>query len=162
MDAEALMRWKIQIAARQQRTREGQFLQQATLFELIPAHCDPDKIDPFSLRLQSMAFYSLPADSPGEACIYFVIDRAAQLILYIGETCRSNKRWKGHHDCKTYVENYQSLHYQHQLSHAIGIAFWWDAPVQTKPRQQLELSLIHKWRSPFNKENWKLWGAPFV
>jgi len=32
----------------------------------------------------------------------------------------------------------------------------------TRPRQQLEKSLIAKWRSPFNKENWNFWGTPFV
>ncbi|WP_196602024.1 hypothetical protein [Gloeocapsopsis dulcis] len=45
---------------------------------------------------------------------------------------------------------------------AVSIAFWWDAPVKTKPRQQLERALIQKWRSPFNKENWTLWSTPFV
>ncbi|MEO0688447.1 MAG: GIY-YIG nuclease family protein, partial [Cyanobacteria bacterium J06649_11] len=44
---------------------------------------------------------------------------------------------------------------------AVNIAFWWDAPDSTRPRQKLELELIQKWRSPFNKENWKLWGQPF-
>jgi hypothetical protein len=24
------------------------------------------------------------------------------------------------------------------------------------------LGLIEKWRSPFNKENWKHWGTPFI
>jgi hypothetical protein len=108
-----------------------------------------------------MSFYRLPADSSGEACIYLVIDSAVGLLLYVGETCRSNKRWKGTHDCKRYIENYQDLHYQHKLSCAVNMAFWWDAPAQTRARQQLELSLIQKWRSPFNKENWVLWGQPF-
>jgi hypothetical protein len=40
-------------------------------------------------------------------------------------------------------------------------AFWWDVPAETRPRQQLELALIQKWRSPFNKENWDRWGQPF-
>lgn len=41
----------------------------------------------------SASFYRLPANTSREACIYFVIDNAAQLLLYIGETCRSNLRW---------------------------------------------------------------------
>ncbi|MEA5595749.1 hypothetical protein [Rivularia sp. UHCC 0363] len=45
-----------------------------------------------------MAFYRIPADYPGEACLYFVVDSATELILYVGETLRSNKRWKGDFD----------------------------------------------------------------
>ena len=161
MDAQALARWKSQIYDYQQRVRESQPAQQTTLFEVVSTHCDPDRIHPLSLHLRPMSFYRLPADSPGEACIYFVIDSAAQLLLYVGETCRSNKRWKGTHDCKRYIEKYQDLHYQHKLSCAVNMAFWWDAPVDTRPRQQLELALIQKWRSPFNKENWERWGQPF-
>lgn len=153
MDAAALVQWKTRIAGNQ--------LVQGTLFDVAKAHVDPDKIGPFSLSLCSMSFYRLPTDSPGEACIYFVIDSAAQIVLYIGETSRSHKRWKGTHDCKKYLDNYQSLHYQHGLSSAINMAFWWDAPVQTRARQQLELKLIGRWKAPFNKENWQRWSQPF-
>jgi hypothetical protein len=37
----------------------------------------------------------MPASCLGDACLYFNIDSAASLVLYVGETCRSNKRWKG-------------------------------------------------------------------
>ena len=161
MDADALARWKAQIAAHQQRIGESQPVQQTTLFDVASAHCDPNKIDPFSLPLQSMAFYRMPTDNFGQAAIYFVIDSAAQLVLYIGETCRSNKRWKGNHDCKHYIEKYQDLHYQYGLSCAVNMTFWWDAPMQTRPRQQLELALIQRWLAPFNKQNWDRWGQPF-
>lgn len=160
MDAAALVQWKTRIAVHQQRTKENELVQ-GTLFEAAKAHVDPDKIDPFDLCLCPMSFYRLPADSPGAACIYFVLDSAAQIVLYIGETSRSNKRWKGNHDCKRYMDKYQSLHYQHGLSSAINMAFWWDAPVQIRARQQLELSLIRKWQPPFNKENWQRWSQPF-
>lgn len=161
MNSAALGRWKSDIATHQQRARESKPAFQGTLFDLTPVHSDPDKIDPFSLRLCPMSFYRLPADGSGEACIYFLIDSAADLVLYIGETCRSNRRWRGVHDAKRYLNLYQDLHYRHGLKTAVNMAFWWDAPVQTRPRQQLELSLINKWRSPFNKENWTLWGRPF-
>ena len=160
MDADALVQWKTRIATHQQQTKENQPVQ-GTLFDVAKTHVDPDKIDPFKLRPCPMSFYRLPVDSPGDACIYFVVDSAAELVLYIGETCRSNKRWKGTHDCKRYLDKYQSLHYQHGLSCAINIAFWWDAPVQKRARQQMELGLIEKWRSPFNKENWQRWSQPF-
>lgn len=90
MDADALVQWKTRIAAHQQRTKENQPVQR-TLFDMAKAHFDPDKIDPFNLRPYPMSFYRLPVDSPGDACIYFVVDNAARLVLYIGETCRSNK-----------------------------------------------------------------------
>ena len=161
MDANALMQWKSRIFTHQQRVRESPQQQQVTLFDIAPKHCDPHQIDPLTLQLQSMSFYRMPADSPGDACLYFVIDSAASLVLYIGETCRSNKRWKGIHDCKDYIESYQSLHYQYGMKTAVNIAFWWDTPVQTRPRQQLEQALIQKWKSPFNKECWQRWGQPF-
>jgi hypothetical protein len=161
MSQSALLRWKSQIFDYQQRTRESVPPQQTALFDIAPKHCDPDRIDPLQLKVRSLSFYRIPADSPGDACLYFVVDSAAGLILYVGETCRSNKRWKGIHDCKSYIESYQSLHYQYGFKTAVNIAFWWDTPVQTRPRQQLEQALIQKWKSPFNKECWQRWGQPF-
>ncbi len=32
----------------------------------------------------------------------------------------------------------------------MSIAFWWDAPIDRRARQELELNLILKWRSPLN------------
>ena len=121
------VRWKSQIAAHQQQVRESQPPQQTTLFEIAQVHCDPETIDPLTLQLQAMSFYRMPTDSPGDSCLYFVIDSAAGLILYVGETCRSNKRWKGLHDCKGYIESYQDLHYRYGLQTAVNIAFWWDS-----------------------------------
>jgi hypothetical protein len=161
MSADELQRWKSQIINYQQKTRETPPPQQAALFELPPDYFDPDKIEPLQLQLQSMAFYRIPSDYPGEACLYFVVDSAANLILYVGETLRSNKRWKGVHDCKDYVASYQDLHYRYKLKIAVNIAFWWNTPTDTKKRQQLEQALIQKWRSPFNKEMWRVWGQPF-
>ena len=161
MDSDALVRWKSQIAAHQKLAGESKPALQGTLFDLTPTHTDSDAINPFSLTLQSMAFWRWPADSPGLACLYFVIDTAMPLLLYVGETCNSNLRWKGAHDCKRYLENYHSLHYQHGIQTAVNVAFWWNAPVKTQDRQQLEAALIAKWRSPFNKENWIQWGKPF-
>ena len=161
MSSEELQRWKLQITEYQQKARTTPPAQQAALFDLPPDHCDPDKIDPLTLQMQSMAFYRIPTDYPGETCLYFVLDSAVQLILYVGETLRSNKRWKGVHDCKNYIASYQDLHYRYKLKTAVNIAFWWDTPTDTKKRQQLEQALIQKWRSPFNKEHWTRWGQPF-
>ena len=102
MSADALQQWKSRILTHQQKVRASQPLQQATLFDLTPTHCDPEAIDPFTLHLQPMAFYRMPDDF-GQAALYFVIDSAASLLLYVGETKRSNKRWRGTHDCKHYI-----------------------------------------------------------
>jgi hypothetical protein len=45
---------------------------------------------------------------------------------------------------------------------AVNIAFFWDAPPNRKYRQKLEQTLIKRWRTPFNKEMWNLWGQPFT
>ncbi|MEH1919390.1 GIY-YIG nuclease family protein [Nostoc sp.] len=160
MSLEALLKWKAQIFDYQHKVRESQPPQQTTLFNLTPKHCDPDVIDPFTLPLQSMAFYRMPTDA-GNAAIYFVIDNAMPLLLYVGETRRSGKRWKGEHGCKQYLDSYHSLHHHYGLQPEVSIAFWWDTPVDRRARQELELNLILKWRSPFNKENWERWGQPF-
>ncbi len=161
MSHEALLGWKSHIFDYQQKVRQSKPPQQVTLFDLAPAHCDPDKIDPLQLEVRSLSFWRVPADSSGDACLYFVVDSAANLILYVGETCRSNKRWKGLHGCKDYIASYQDLHYRYKLQTAVNIAFWWDTPTDRKSRQELEQALIQKWKSPFNKEMWERWGQPF-
>ncbi len=162
MSNEYLQNWKAQIHKHQHQMRESKSPEQVMLFDLDSLVIEPEVIDPFSLTLHSFSFFRLPTAGLGNACIYFVMDSAAELILYVGETCQSNKRWKGHHDCKRYLDKYKDLHYKHGLTSAINMAFWWDAPVKTRPRQQLEQALIQKWRSPFNKENWSFWSAPFI
>jgi hypothetical protein len=161
MDVDTLENWKARIAAYQQQVRTSQPPRQSTLFELKEAHCDPNQIDPFSLKLNTMHFWRMPADTPGYPCIYFVVDNTLPLLLYVGQTCKSNQRWKGVHDCKRYVQKYHDLHYKHGLERAVGIAFWFDTPSDRRARQDLELSLILRWKSPFNKENWERWGQPF-
>lgn len=165
MDGSRLQTWKQAIAMYQKQVRQFQINAQSAqgdLFDLPPAHCDPDLIDPFSLKLYPFEFYKQQFDGAGEACIYFAIDNAVPLVLYIGETIASDRRWKGVHDCKRYVDNYINLHNACSTYRAVCMAFWWDAPKHTKARKQLESSLIAKWKSPFNRENWELWQTPFT
>ncbi|MCU0525641.1 MAG: GIY-YIG nuclease family protein [Elainella sp. Prado103] len=177
---DALNQWKQRILDYQQQVRQQQLQQgslfQSSLFEaaaplIDPSndHADhycepvsPDAIDPFRLPPQNTEFWRWQADDAGVAALYFVIDYERSILLYVGETVKSNQRWKGEHDCKRYLLNYRQAHYQLQLSSRLGIAFWAQAPAETRPRQRLELALIKKWRSPFNKENWQFWGTPFV
>jgi len=163
MSQEALQHWKEAIAQYQQQVQQEQPEQQGSLFDLPVSPLDPDQINPFALPQQNTEFWRWQASpDQGTAALYFVIDYELPVLLYVGETVKSNQRWKGEHDCKRYLLNYRQAHYQHHLSSMLGIAFWAQAPVQTRPRQQLESALIYKWRSPFNKENWRFWGTPFT
>ncbi|MBD2176614.1 GIY-YIG nuclease family protein [Pseudanabaena sp. FACHB-1998] len=166
MGSRSLGEWKQAIAKYQEAVLKAIPTTQTTLFEMPTSHCDPHVISPFSLPIQPAEFYRLPSVDGGDACIYFVIDLVSPaqspVLLYIGETCRSSKRWKGIHDCKRYLTNYRELHITHNQPIQVVMTFWWDAPSSSRPRQQLERSLIEKWRSPFNKENWSFWGTPFV
>ncbi|WP_392476043.1 hypothetical protein [Nostoc sp. C110] len=85
MSLEVLLKWKSQIFEYQYYVRENKPPQQTVLFDLPLKHCNPDQIDPLLLRLVPMSFYRMPANSPGDACLYFIIDSAAGLILYVGE-----------------------------------------------------------------------------
>lgn len=107
-------------------------------------HCDYDEIDPFALQLFPLTFHDFANDYAGDACIYFVLDSVALIILYIGETKASNIRWSGQHYCKDYVSNYISIHRKYGLDVAVNIAFWGDVPTKTKARQKLETELIYR------------------
>ncbi len=162
ISAYALQSWKQRVKNFQSQIQLSEPTQQGFLFDLVPAHADPDSIDPFTLPQQHTEFWKWSFDDVGVAALYFVLDQTASLLLYVGETCHSNTRWKGEHDCKRYLQNYVAAHRPHDLKVAVSIGFWRDAPTDTKSRQQLEQALIQKWRSPFNKENWRHWGTPFV
>lgn len=159
-----LTTWKQRIFRFQQQVRNLQPMQQGSLFEMAApsSELDPLQLDPFSLPQQNTQFWRGRFADAGIAALYFVIDYQLPLLLYVGETVKSNQRWKGEHGCKRYIDNYRQAHYQHQMETLLGIAFWAEAPTATRPRQKLESALIEKWKSPFNKENWEFWGTPFV
>jgi hypothetical protein len=155
-----LSHWKQRVHRFQQQVSQQhqQPLQQSLLGA---THSSPALIDPFSLPQQNTEFWRQHTLLPGVAALYFVIDAEVPLLLYVGETCDSNARWQGVHDCKRYLANYVACHRQHQVPVAVYISFWNQAPKATRARQKLEQCLIQQWRSPFNKENWQHWGAPF-
>jgi hypothetical protein len=177
--------WKQRILSFQIQLQSAPAAQQGSLFDLASTAASPKAspaeqplelasfadIDPFSLRRQNTEFWRWQFDDVGVAAMYFVIDYAAKaeadkssqpLLLYIGETVKSNQRWKGVHDCKRYLTNYRQSHYENGLESELGIAFWPYAPSDRQARQKLESDLIYRWRSPFNKENWRFWNTPFV
>ncbi len=159
MSATALQAWKQRVFRFQQQVQDEPIAQRS----LFAGACDPAlALNPFSLRQQNTEFWRWQVSDAGESSLYFVIDAEMPIVLYIGETMKANQRWKGVHDCKRYLANYRDLHYQLQMPTQLQIGFWAYAPQQSRDRQQLERQLIHKWRSPFNKENWQHWGTPFV
>jgi hypothetical protein len=160
MDRVTLQQWTQTIADFQSQVQQHA-PQQINLWDTAPTIVGG--INPFTLEFQNFFFFQWPSDrNPSDACLYFVVDTTANVLLYIGETCQVNQRWAGYHDCKRYVLNYQAAHFQHKIRTTINIGFWWDTPNVTRSRQRLESELIETWRSPFNKENWAFWGTPFV
>lgn len=164
MSCEALQAWKQRIFEFQQQVTIHPSTQQEALFDLESAlnAPDSDSINPFTLPQQNTEFWRSQFPDTGTSALYFVIDHERPILLYVGETVKSNQRWKGEHDCKRYLLNYVAAHRVHQLPVTVNIGFWAEAPSQTRPRQRLESALIKKWKSPFNKENWQIWGTPFI
>ncbi len=164
---EALLSWKQRVRHYQQHVLQSLQPMQGSLFQLDAQSQSAEQIDPFALESQNIEFWRSPADAPGHAALYFVLDRQVKskelpLLLYVGETCKANQRWKGVHDCKRYVRNYIEDHRRCGFPVSVSIGFWPHVPHQTRPRQRLERALIEQWRSPFNKENSKHWGTPFI
>ncbi len=166
LDQELLTQWQESIHSYQLKlfTGENLFQSQGSLFaqetESQDTFTNPLKLTPVPLN-----FWRLPhIDHKGPA-IYFVMDQPSSecnLLLYIGETIAAEKRWKGDHDCKKYVDAYLEAFQKANLNTHISIRFWCDVPHKTKARRQLEQILIQKWLPPFNKETRDRWKTPFT
>ena len=161
MPAEELQGWKQRVAQYQATVKSGPAIAQGTLFDLA-ANSPADTLDPFVLPPRNAEFWRGQFQESGVPALYFVVDHEAAVLLYVGETVKSNQRWKGVHDCKRYILSYVEAHRSHELPVAVNIGFWPHADRDRKARQSLELELIQRWRSPFNKENWAIWSTPFV
>ncbi|MBE9135782.1 GIY-YIG nuclease family protein [Nodosilinea sp. LEGE 07088] len=161
MSIDELRGWKQRVAQYQATVSSGPPATQGTLFDL--AEVSPaDTLDPFALPPCNAEFWRGQFQESGVPALYFVVDHAAELLLYVGETVKSNQRWKGVHDCKRYILSYVEAHRAHELPVAVNIGFWPYAERDRRDRQALEQTLIQRWRSPFNKENWTQWNTPFV
>jgi len=158
LTAATLEQWKAPIRTYQQEQRQA--IQQPSLFALAEGH--PPIVDPWSLPPHNSLFWRQKTFGGDRPAIYFVIDYAYPLLLYVGETGRGQQRWQQAHDCKHYVQRYLFAHHQGHVAVAVGIAFDYTAPTHRKQRQQQEQQLIAYWKSPFNKENWLYWRTPFV
>ena len=161
MSKEALLKWKSRIFNYQQHTLQTEPPIQTSLFDAPKSHYDSDSINPFELKLHSSLFYRM-REHGEKVCIYFIIDNALPLLLYVGETMQTAKqRWIGTHDCRDYISNYIELHRQYDLDVRVCSAFWYDTPENRTARLKLERELILRWQSPFNKQNWHRYGKPF-
>jgi len=124
-----------------------------------------ERLDPLALQAQSLGFWRWPSAPHLGAAIYLVIDRPADpappLLLYVGETGRADRRWKGDHDCKAYLAAYGEALQWADLPARLSIRFCCDVPVAVQPRRALEQALIRRWLPPFNKEARHRWATPF-
>ena len=122
-------------------------------------------LDPLSLQPQSLSFWRWPEASQRGAAVYLVLDRPPHLplplLLYVGETGRADRRWKGDHDCKAYLAAYGEALRRADLDARPSIRFWCDVPEAVKARRALEQALIRRWLPPFNKETAPRWTTPF-
>ena len=124
------------------------------------------RLDPLALTPQHLQFWRWPEAQNSGAALYFVLDRAPHLngtlLLYVGETAQADRRWKGEHDCKSYLAAYGAALQLVGLGSQLSIRFWNDAPDAIRPRRALEQALIRHWLPPFNKETRGRWATPFT
>lgn len=156
----------------------GEELQQASLFtagqgpqpSLAAPRLDPQAVarslQPLELPAETLSFWRWPEAPHAGPALYLVLDRPVHLnhplLLYVGETARADRRWKGAHDCKSYLAAYREALAKADLSSMLSIRFWCEAPRATAARRALEQALIQRWKPPFNKETRGRWSTPFT
>ena len=140
-------------------------INQRSLFESGPTKSN-ETFNPIELTPLPLSFWRWPKTIHKGPAIYFVMDKIINsdenIILYIGETISAEKRWKGEHDCKSYLSNYSETLQKANLTTKLNIRFWLDVPSLTKKRKTLEQQLIQTWLPPFNKETRGIWSTPFT
>ena len=161
-----LQQWQAQVASHQEAARLGGVSHQGELFAPAQSSLLPYGIDPFLLLPQPLSFWRWPEPPSQGAAHYFVIDDDSHLphslLLYVGETSQAAQRWKGQHDCKAYLASYLEVLQAVELTSAISVRFWCDAPLQRAARRVEEAQLIQYWRPPFNREMQGRWQTPFT
>ena len=140
-------------------------INQASLFGSISEKAT-ETFNPTELTPLPLSFWRWPTTIHEGPAVYFVMDKIINsdenIILYIGETISAGKRWKGEHDCKSYLSSYSETLQKANLTTKLNIRFWLDVPINTKERRKLEQQLIKSWLPPFNKETRRIWATPFT
>ena len=123
-----------------------------------------ERLNPFKLTGSSINFWRSNKYIHDGPAMYFVVDtyKNSQIILYVGETYSANKRWKGDHDCKIYINNYKEALTDNKIDTHIDIRFFLDVPAEIKLRRNFEQKLISLWLPPFNKETRERWATTFT
>ena len=125
-----------------------------------------ETFNPTKLTALPLSFWRCPKAMYEGPAVYFVMDNIISsdenIVLYIGETMSAEQRWKGEHDCKSYLANYSETLQKANLTTKLNIRFWLDVPIKTKERRKLEQRLIKTWLPPFNKETRGIWATPFT
>lgn len=157
--------WRKKIFEHQQNVLkdiDNRFLQKSFIKE--NSDKSIERLNPFLLSSTSINFWRSKKEIDNGPAIYFVIDaiEKERIILYIGETYSADKRWKGYHDCKNYINNYKESLSKNNLESHIDIRFSLDVPSETKFRRKLEQKLIWLWLPPFNKETRSRWATTFT
>ena len=165
VNSETLMNWRNRIYNYQKKVtliKRAEIFQDSIFTESADNYFN--EINPFSLEGLSLNFWRANLNIHDGPAMYFVIDtmHSSQIVLYIGETNSANKRWKGQHDCKNYIFNYQEALSQNNLSSHLDIRFFLDVPKEVKLRRKLEQKLIYLWLPPFNKETRSRWATTFT
>ena len=121
-------------------------------------------VNPFLLTSSPINFWRSNIAICNGPAMYFVIDsiKSSQIILYIGETNSADKRWRGDHDCKNYLNNYKESLSLNNIENQLDIRFFLDVPKEVKLRRKLEKELIYLWLPPFNKETRHRWSTTFT
>ncbi len=161
-----LKAWHQQISAYQAElfTGKGRGPKQYSLFD--DNDIKVEKFNPLKLTPLPINFWRWPSSAQNGPAIYLVMDQPEHLdshiLLYIGETIAAERRWKGEHDCKSYLSSYSEVLSSTGVKSQLSIRFWMDVPEETTSRRKLEQLLIRKWLPPFNKETRARWSTPFT
>jgi len=167
IDEKLIKQWQKKIIGHQSSFFKNGYTKnnQTSLFESKSEELK-ETFNPINLTPLPLSFWKWPKSIHQGPAVYFVMDQIINtdenIVLYIGETIAAGQRWKGEHDCKSYLSNYSDTLQKANIRTKLNIRFWLDVPINTKERRKLEQKLIQTWLPPFNKETRKIWATPFT
>ncbi len=167
IDTEVIKKWQEKIINHQSSIFKYGYknMNQISLFDSYSKKSN-EIFNPIELTPLPLSFWKWPKTMHEGPALYFVTDKIINtdenIILYIGETISAEKRWKGEHDCKSYLSNYSETLQKANVITKLNIRFWLDVPINTNERRKLEQKLIQTWLPPFNKESRGVWATPFT
>ena len=167
LDKELLINWQQKVNNYQKNLFKNSIRNNLQIsFLNLDSNTSSNHLNPLTLKPLPLNFWKWPNCPHKGPAIYWVIDRTPKLqsniLLYIGETIASEKRWKGEHDCKSYLSAYCEALSIARMESQLSIRFWADVPKDTRSRRNLEQQLIRLWLPPFNKETRSRWNTPFT